>query len=83
MSEATTPSWVYVPGEKQHCEIKILVCVLIQTLGIQSPTRPENVAIGNGDDIAVTASARDGEGTQPLTGAMRSKWLLLFLIVSL
>jgi len=59
------------------------MCVLIQTLRIQSPTRPENVAIGDGGDIVVTASAKDGEGTQPLTGATRSKWPLTFLIVSL
>lgn len=50
-------------------------------LGIQSPIRPENVAIGDGGDIVVMASARDGEVTQPVTGATRSKSTSLFLAV--
>lgn len=50
-------------------------------VGIQSPTRPENVAIGDGGDIVVMASARAGEVTQPVTGATRSKATFLFLAV--
>ena len=50
-------------------------------LGIQSPTRPENVATGDGGHIVVMASARGGEVTQPVIGATRSKATSLFLAV--
>lgn len=55
----------------------------MQTLGIQSPTRPENAAIGDGDLIVVTAGARGGEDIQPLTGVTRSELTSFFFAVSL